>query len=187
MMERTNEGTRIAPEELRAGMPAPLNQPSRNEDGSQISGDVFETLKIDHDHIASLFTEIIGASEADDAQISFIELYKVVMMHTQAEEASFYPALSHLPDATSWVTRNLEGHQDAKQLLEDIFHLGVASEEGKQAILELQSLLENHVREEEDYLFNAARTDMQDAQLHQLAQQVQRDRVRFAQELELVL
>jgi len=187
MTNLTKESTQIAPDELRAGLPTPLNQPSRTEDGSQIPGDVFELLKIDHDQIATLFTEITGSSDPEAIKSSFMQLYKVVMMHTQAEEKAFYPVLLQLPDATQWVTHNLEGHQDAKNLLEDIRRLNPSSEEGKQTVLELQSLLDNHVREEEDYLFNAARTDMNEEQLKDLAQQVQQARLHFAQELALSL
>lgn len=186
-ISRTDEVTHIAPDELRSGMPAPLNEPPHNESGSPFSGDVFEMLKSDHDRISTLFAEIMGATDPEDIDQSFTELYKVVMMHTQAEEASFYPTLSKLPDAQSWIDSNIEGHQDAKQLLEDIQLVGPSSKGGQQTIRELQSLLENHVREEEDYVFNAARTDLKDTQLQALTQEVRRERIRFAQELELDL
>ncbi len=97
-----NPGSNMAPDTLRAGMPAHLDQPSRSETGARDQDDVFELLKVDHDRIASLFLDIFGSDE-DVTADAFMDLYEVVMVHAETEEAVFYPTVGAFPDTKGWI------------------------------------------------------------------------------------
>jgi hemerythrin superfamily protein len=187
MTIQANEGAKIAPDELRAGMPSNTDQPSRAEDGVQDSENVFEILKVDHDRLARLFTTIANASDTNESEEAFTALYKLLMVHASTEEAIFYPTVAQESDAGRWIDNNIEQHKEAKALLESIRSAGVNTDEGKTTLKELQAALENHVREEEEYVFKAAQSDMTEEQLRELAHQVFAQKQQFAQQYGLQL
>lgn len=187
MTIQANEGAKIVPDELRAGMPANIDQPSRSEDGVQESENVFEILKVDHDRLASLFTTIANASDPEQAEEAFTTLYKLLLVHASTEEAVFYPTVAQESDAGRWIENNIQEHKEAKDLVEAVRSLGVTTDEGKATLKELQAALENHVREEEDYVFKAAQSDMTEEQLRDLAHQVFAQKQHFAQQYGLPL
>ncbi len=187
MINEPVEGSRVAPDQLRAGMPTNLDQAPRNESGARDIEDVFELLKVDHDRLASLFTDINNSSDDEQRSESFEVLYKVLTVHANTEEAVFYPTVRQFPSVEQWIPQNLEEHKEAKELLEEIRSLGVNSEEGTAALQELQAALENHVREEEDYVFKGAQTDMNEEQLLDLAHRVRAEKERQAEHYDLVL
>lgn len=187
MTIQANEGTKIVPDELRAGMPATINQPSRSEDGVQESGNVFEILKVDHDRLASLFTTIRNASDPDQAEEAFTTLYKLLMVHASTEEAVFYPTAAQESEASRFIENNLQEHAEAKELVESIRSIGVNTDEGKATLKELQAALENHVREEEEYVFRAVESEMEPEQLQALASQVLAKKLELAKEYGLQL
>ncbi len=187
MAIQANEGAKIAPDELRAGMPSNTDQPSRSEDGVQESENVFEILKVDHDRLASLFTTIQNASDPAQAEEAFTTLYKLLMVHANTEEAVFYPTVAQESEASRFIENNIEEHKEAKALAESLRSLGVNSDQGKATLKELQAALENHVREEEDYVFKAAQSEMSEDQLRELAHQVFAKKQQFAQQYELQL
>jgi hemerythrin superfamily protein len=180
METQANQGAKIAPDELRAGLPTTTNQPSRSEDGVQENENVFELLKVDHDRLASLFTATANASDPEESEEAFSELYKLLLVHASAEEAVFYPAVAQGSEASRWIDNNIQEHQEAKELAEMVRSLGVNTDDGKATLKQLQAALENHVREEEDYVFKAAQSEMTVEQLRELAQQVYDKRQDFA-------
>jgi hemerythrin superfamily protein len=187
MINQPTEGSSMAPNSLRAGMPTNLDQPSRNESGARDIEDVFELLKVDHDRLASLFSDINNSSNAEEKIENFGVLYKVLTVHANTEEAVFYPTVAQYPSAAKWIPQNIEEHKEAKELLEDIRALGVDTDEGMAALQELQAALENHVREEEDYVFKGAETDMNEEQLLDLAHRVYAEKQRQAEKYDLQL
>ena len=187
MINQPAEGSRMAPDQLRAGMPTNLDQAPRNESGARDPEDVFELLKVDHDRMASLFSDINNSSSPEEKSEAFEVLYKVLTVHANTEEAVFYPTVIQYPSAEKWIPQNIEEHKEAKELLEDIRALGVDTEEGMAALQELQAALENHVREEEEYVFKAAQTDMNEEQLLDLAHRVRAEKERQADHYDLVL
>jgi iron-sulfur cluster repair protein YtfE (RIC family) len=182
METQANQGAKIAPDELRAGLPTTTNQPSRSEDGVQENENVFELLKVDHDRLASLFTTTANASDPEESEDAFLELYKLLLVHASAEEAVFYPAVAQGSEASRWIDNNIQEHQEAKELAEMVRSLGVNTDDGKATLKQLQAALENHVREEEDYVFKAAQSEMTVEQLRELAQQVYDKRQDFARQ-----
>ncbi len=177
----------MAPDQLRAGMPTNLAQPSRSESGARDSENVFEILKVDHDRMASLFSEINNSSSSEEKSKAFSVLYKVLTVHANTEEAVFYPTVVRYPSAEKWIPQNIEEHQEAKELLEDIRALDINTQEGMVALQELQAALENHIREEEEYVFKAAQTDMSEEQLLELAHRVRAEKERQADHYDLDL
>jgi hemerythrin superfamily protein len=187
MINQPVEGSKMAPDQLRAGMPTNLDQPSRSESGARDTEDVFELLKVDHDRLASLFSDINNSSDDEKRNEAFEVLYKVLTVHANTEEAIFYPTVRQFPSAEQWIPQNLEEHREAKELLEDIRALGVNTKEGTAVLQELQAALENHIREEEEYVFKAAQTDMNEGQLLDLAHRVRAEKERQAEHYDLAL
>ena len=144
-------------------------------------------LKVDHDRLASLFADINNSSSPEDKHENFALLCKVLTVHANKEEAVFYPTVAQYPSVEKWIPQNIEEHKEAKALLEDIDALGVDTEEGMAALQELQAALENHVREEEDYVFKGAETDMNEEQLRDLAHRVYDEKQRQAEKYDLQL
>ena len=76
MINQPTEGSSMAPNSLRAGMPTNLDQPSRSESGARDIEDVFELLKVDHDRLASLFADINNSPSPEDKHENFALLRK---------------------------------------------------------------------------------------------------------------
>jgi hemerythrin superfamily protein len=130
MINQPTEGSKIAPAQLRADMPANLDQPPRSESGARDIEDVLELIKVDHDHLNSLFSAIHSSSSFEEKSEASEVLYKVLMVHTNTEEAVFYPTVMQYPSAEKWIPQNIEEHKEAKELLEDICALDINTGEG---------------------------------------------------------
>ncbi|WP_287129131.1 hemerythrin domain-containing protein [Candidatus Cyanaurora vandensis] len=176
---------KMAPDELRAGIGTKLDEPSRAVTGPLNEGDVFELLKVDHDRLADLFVTI--ETETDPGALStHVELLaRQLLTHTTLEEEIFYPQVRNFADTEGQVEKNYEQHQEAKEILQQIQRLDPSTQDFKAAVQDLQRAIENHVHEEENYLFPAVKGDLSDEALANLTTQIREGKARYATQYNL--
>ena len=133
--------------------------------------DIFALLQQDHQTVAALFDEIASAEDTDDREKIFGRLKEEVLRHKEAEERTFYAALSMIPELGDRIEEAMEEHVDAEELLEEIDGLDVDEEEWAATLAELKEEIEHHVAEEEGDIFAQAKEHLTEDQLKKLGKE----------------
>src|SRR5437762_13677398 len=108
-----------------------------------------DVLKKDHQEVHQFFLEYMSMGEGDFARREelFQEIDKVLLIHTDAEEQIFYPALEkHSPDL---IQEAMSEHQEVKQLLAELLDLEIDDEAFDNHMTTLMEKVEGHVQEKD--------------------------------------
>lgn len=116
-------------------------------------------LKEDHQRVLGLFKEYAGL-KGDGAASRRQELAKEICtelkVHTEIEEAIFYPAMREAPEAKSLVDEAEVEHASAKQLIKEIESMQPGDALYDAKIKVLGEYVRHHIQEEEKQMFPAA-------------------------------
>ena len=131
---------------------------------------VQDVIRMDHQKVNVLFTEINKTDDPQKRQEYFGQLYKDLTAHSEAEEAIVYPAVRpYYKDAD---TQELYDEQaEMKVILKEIKSLDPSSSEFLAKVNQLKDIVMDHVRQEESTFFAAIRDNFSSAQSEQLATQ----------------
>jgi iron-sulfur cluster repair protein YtfE (RIC family) len=128
-------------------------------------------LQEQHRAARELFARITGGKESTAAMRGLVtELADLLDGHAVIEEMHFYPLLHH-DEGLEMIDHSLDEHKAVKQLLAEI----MKSEWDPKLlpkIYELQSMVEEHLNEEETAAFPMARAQLSEDQLAGLAQEM---------------
>jgi len=108
-----------------------------------------DVLKKDHQEVHQFFLEYMSMGEGDFARREelFQEIDKALLIHTDAEEHIFYPALEkHNPDLAQ---QAMSEHQEVKQLLAELLDLEIDDQAFEDHMFTLAQTVEAHVQDEE--------------------------------------
>ncbi len=137
--------------------------------------DIFQLLKHDHDKVEGLFKKI--ADTTDNASKSRERLCSQIaaelLLHAEAEERHFYPALKRHSETKEFVSEAVKEHKQVERMIHKIEKMSVDDPGFMQAIQELQQMVEHHVHEEEDEIFPAAEDALSDEECRTILQNVQ--------------
>ncbi len=128
-------------------------------------------LQEQHRAVRDLFARITGGKESTAATKKLVsDLADLLDAHAVIEERHFYPLLHH-DEGREMIDRSLEEHQAMKQLLAEI-----VKPEWSAKLLpklrELESMVEEHLNEEESAAFPMASEQLSADQLAGLAQEM---------------
>jgi len=140
--------------------------------------DLYQLLRQDHLKAKRLFERLAetadGASKA--RQRLFTELRQELELHTQVEEAHFYPALERHEEASELVEDALDEHDEMKQLLEALDSADADEDGWFDQLADLQEEVEAHVEEEETRLFPVAQKLLQKPEADAIAQAIEQEK-----------
>jgi len=125
--------------------------------------DACELLDADHIAVKHLFVDyarLAMAAPADSAAERDALAQKIcseLTVHAQIEEEIFYPALRAALGADDLVDEAIAEHQEAKELIAQIEAAGSAGPQKDDLVSLLAREIEQHVKEERDFLFTKAR------------------------------
>jgi hypothetical protein len=111
-----------------------------------------DILRADHAEVARLFSEY--ASKLDDAHAAHVIAQTLCMeleLHDTIEREVFYPAIVELDSQR--VERAFDAHSEIAGAVADVRRRADADEPLRDAVAELQRLVERHLAEEEQRLF----------------------------------
>jgi uncharacterized coiled-coil DUF342 family protein len=136
--------------------------------------DAIEMLKADHRRVHALFKRYDEADEQAMKQGIVVELFVELELHTQLEEAVFYPAFADETNlqGQELVEASLEAHEEIDVLVEELRGLEADQEEFAMKFQELRAKVEQHVRDEESRMFPQAEQELQE-QLEDLRDEMQ--------------
>jgi hemerythrin-like domain-containing protein len=142
--------------------------------------DIYALLKADHDRVKQLFVRIDSAEDGRQRDRLFQEIRKELMLHKEAEERTFYAALSVLPQMTDRIEEGLEEHADIEELLEELDGLDGEEDDFLAQLDELREEVEHHVEEEEGGVFERARQLLSAEQAAKIAREFEAEKEKLS-------
>lgn len=125
---------------------------------------IYERLEKDHRAVEDIFEQILDSSDGakKTREKLFSKLKSELIAHSKAEEKIFYPRLKEEGELREQVLESLEEHHEVELLLDELDELEVDDERWMAKMRVLQENVEHHVEEEEDELFEEARSVLDD-------------------------
>ncbi len=122
---------------------------------------IYEYLHKDHEEIKSLMGEIknLGPSHYDIEKQDYLFniLKKKLIIHSDAEEKSFYNPLKSYVKTKEDVEHGIEEHEEAETLLRELTDEALNGAAWHQKFLKLKEAVEHHIEEEEQDVFEGAK------------------------------
>ena len=137
--------------------------------------DVYQTLLQDHRTIQKIFDEIerSNVSEVEHREQLFGNLREELETHVILEEIIFYPEIDKFPIAGELVDVAFDEHAEFDAILQEISELPVAKADWLERISELKDMVQQHIVNEENRLFPAARKELDDCRAEELGRQIE--------------
>ena len=135
--------------------------------------DVVDLLTTDHREVQELVSQIPGADPAQRRDMADTVIAEL-MRHSVAEEMHVYPAMrEHLPDGESRVQHDIDEHQQLVEVMKELEGLDTADPRFLQALGRLETVLRDHVSDEERDQFPLLRAQLTREQLVEMGRKVE--------------
>jgi hemerythrin superfamily protein len=129
---------------------------------------IFDALKKDHDQIKGMIIQIEEKMGIGDIENLFEEFKATVLIHSRAEEDSFYS--------------ELEEHQEVELMLGELDPGDAAAQEWRDTFSQIKADLLEHIHTEETELFRQAASLLAEDDLERLANSFMAERERLFQQ-----
>ncbi len=117
---------------------------------------LFEQLRMDHQEIKKTLSHMSGARATEQKNESKKRLELLLLPHMRAEEAVFYPALKEKRESREAALEAFEEHHAAETIFNELMQLRPESENWKAKAVVLKEVIEHHIQEEEQRIFQIA-------------------------------
>jgi hemerythrin superfamily protein len=145
---------------------------SRQLERRRLGVDIYSLIRDDHQRVMALFDELQKSEDAHERERLFDRLKKEILTHKEAEERTFYAALSMLPELVDRIEEAMEEHADQEELLEELDGLDTEDEDFTVQLNELREEVEHHVSEEENEIFSRAQQHLTAEQARKIAKEM---------------
>ena len=136
--------------------------------------DVIEVLTTDHTEATSLIAQIRGTTVADERRDLADTLISELVRHSVAEEMFVYPAMQdHLPDGDQAVEHDVEEHKELERIMKELEGAEPSDPTFDNLVTQLESVLRDHVQDEENDQFPKLRAHIPREQLVTMAGKVE--------------
>ncbi|GIF40388.1 hemerythrin domain-containing protein [Actinoplanes xinjiangensis] len=141
---------------------------------SPTTGDVFDVLTSDHRDVTALISEIWTIKDPmirrDLTDTAISELVR----HAVAEEMYVYPAMrKYLPEGDKAVEHDVEEHKELEEAMKRLEDVDVSDIAFEEALRKLETILADHVQDEETEQFPELRRRIPHDELVELAGKVE--------------
>lgn len=131
---------------------------------------VQDVIRMDHQKANMLIKEIETANDPARIQEFFGQLYKDLLVHSEAEEQVVYPAVRSFYGNEN--TQELYDEQaELKSVLNRMRSMQPSAPEFKQLLQQVKNMVKDHTTEEENSMFAAIRKNCSESQQEQMATQ----------------
>ncbi len=136
---------------------------------------VFDLLKQDHQKVSNIFEQLESSDgiASSQRQALFTQLKQELDIHAHVEETILYPVLKQVSETREITVEAYEEHQEVKDLLAELEAMPIDDEEWNDTLLELKSNVEHHVDEEENEMFERARTVLSPGQIDDIGNRIE--------------
>jgi hemerythrin superfamily protein len=136
--------------------------------------DAIELLQEDHKKMKNLLEEVDETEDADKRRELFNQIRKELKVHERIEEEIFYPALKDHPKAKEIVLEGYEEHHAVDVLLDELDDVSFDDERWAPKMTVIKENVEHHIEEEEEEMFEKARSILDDSELSQLGDRMKK-------------
>ncbi len=136
---------------------------------------VFDLLKQDHQKVSNIFEQLESSDgiASSQRQTLFTQLKQELDIHAHVEETILYPVLKQVSETREITVEAYGEHQEVKDLLAELEAMPIDDEEWNDTLLELKSNVEHHVDEEENEMFERARTVLSPGQIDDIGNRIE--------------
>jgi len=137
--------------------------------------DVYQALLQDHQTIQQILSKIenTNVSDTERRELLFNTLREEMEAHEILEETVFYPEIDEGSDRGRTRDVAFEEHAEFDAILQEISELPVDKPEWLERVAELKDLVQQHVINEENRMFPAARKALPDSLAEQLGRKIE--------------
>jgi hemerythrin superfamily protein/carbon monoxide dehydrogenase subunit G len=136
--------------------------------------DVVDILTTDHREVTGLIQQIRSAGDATTRRDLADTMISELVRHAVAEEMYVYPAMKeHLPDGEAAVEHDIAEHKELERTMKELESVEATDLRFDSLITELETILADHVNDEESEQFPKLRASIPREELVQLGQKVQ--------------
>ena len=136
--------------------------------------DVIDVLTTDHREATDLVAQIVGSTDPAHRRDLADQLIAELVRHSVAEEMFVYPAIrDHVPGGQEMVDHDTAEHKQLETIMKRLEGTDSSGPEFVSAVRELESLLADHVRDEEGQQFPQLRASIPQEQLVDLKGKVE--------------
>ncbi|MGB3225215.1 MAG: hemerythrin domain-containing protein [Desulforhopalus sp.] len=138
----------------------------------------FQAITKDHDEVKDLLKKLTESSDGavKTREKLFLKLKQEIVPHLKAEEAVFYPALMDNKEGRKHSLEAIEEHGLTEMVLNQIESLPVDDEVWSAKLKVLKDLVEHHIEEEEDEIFEIAEEEIDKEDFKQIMQAFQKEK-----------
>ena len=130
--------------------------------------DIYEYLKMDHDHLSLLFKQF-KSYEDKLRQQQIVELIaKELFAHDKAEQETFYTALGKYAKTKEDAAHGRKEHREIEDQVQTILQAKPFGTLWLNNIKKLQDLVDSHVKEEESTVFKKAKLVLSEEEAYSL-------------------
>jgi hemerythrin superfamily protein/carbon monoxide dehydrogenase subunit G len=157
-----------------AGVAAAAAAKSSSPSDTTGQEDVVEILTTDHREAMGLVQQIRSAADGETRRDLADTLISELVRHAVAEEMYVYPAMKqHLPDGEAAVEHDIAEHKELEQTMKELEAVDTSDPRFDTLITQLETILTDHVSDEENEQFPKLRASIPREELVQLGQKVQ--------------
>ena len=139
-----------------------------------VGQDVVDMLTTDHHEVLDLLQQIKATTNAEDRRDLADNVISELVLHSVAEEMHVYPAMKeYLPDGEEAVEHDINEHKELERTMKQLESVDAQSTEFEQLLGELESILRDHVSDEESEQFPKLRAQLPREELIELGQKVE--------------
>jgi hemerythrin superfamily protein/carbon monoxide dehydrogenase subunit G len=157
-----------------AAAAAVLSKTSGDETDSVDGRDVVDVLTTDHREVTLLIGEIWGTADADTRRDLADIVISELVRHSVAEEMFVYPAMrKHLPDGDAAVEHDTAEHKQLEATMKQLEGVDASDARFTELLRQLETILADHVADEERDQFPQLRARVPREELVQMAGKVE--------------
>jgi len=136
--------------------------------------DVVDVLTTDHREVTALISEIYLAADAEQRRDLADTVIAELVRHSVAEEMYVYPAMrKHLPDGEAAVEHDTAEHKELEATMKQLEAVDAGDVRFTELVRQLETILADHVADEERDQFPQLRARIPQAELVEMAQKVE--------------
>ncbi|MBX9703857.1 MAG: hemerythrin domain-containing protein [Silvanigrellaceae bacterium] len=130
---------------------------------------IYNYLKKDHQTVANLFEQILSSKSTAKRKQLFEELINELLLHSEAENDTFYAALESHNETADLIEHAKKEHKEIKEYIKKLNALDIEKEKWIEQFGEFKHSVTHHVEEEEGNIFLRAKEVLSSTQANQLA------------------
>jgi hemerythrin-like domain-containing protein len=139
-----------------------------------VQQDVVDLLTTDHHEVIDLLQQIKISTDAEERRDLADTVISELVRHSVAEEMYVYPAMKkYLPDGDQAVDHDVEEHKELEKTMKKLESVDAQSSDFTQLLADLENILRDHVRDEENEQFPQLRAQVPGEELIEIGEKVE--------------